>query len=308
MEPDGRSFITSVGTHESSIWIHDSKGDRALSSEGEVVASDMTVSFSPDGNFLYYLLRHGPAKTSLELWRTVIETGNSEAVLPGVSALSFNLSADGRDVVYASPGSDGKPYLWTSPLDRSAPPAPVGNVAGLMPVFGPNRLIYFQVTEGKSNYLEKVHRNGSGLSRVVPYPISGISGISPSRQYIAAVIPVPPFGGGPAPSVIPVDGRESRRLCAGYCVVTWSLSGDYLFLSQLEASRTTPGRSLAIPVGPNGSLAAIPSQGITSTTDPSAVPGSVAVPRDFLVPGPDLAHYAYINDSAQRNLYRITLP
>ncbi len=37
VEPDGRSIITSMGVHESAIWIHDANGERSLSSEGEIV-------------------------------------------------------------------------------------------------------------------------------------------------------------------------------------------------------------------------------------------------------------------------------
>ena len=38
VEQDGRSVITSMGVHQSAIWIHDASGERSLSSEGEIVA------------------------------------------------------------------------------------------------------------------------------------------------------------------------------------------------------------------------------------------------------------------------------
>ena len=41
MEPHGRSIITSMGVHESAIWIHDAHGERSLSSEGEIVADTL---------------------------------------------------------------------------------------------------------------------------------------------------------------------------------------------------------------------------------------------------------------------------
>ncbi len=34
MAPDGRSLVTSVGTDQSALWVHDSRGDREVSSEG----------------------------------------------------------------------------------------------------------------------------------------------------------------------------------------------------------------------------------------------------------------------------------
>ena len=42
MAPNGKSFITSVGTHDSMVWIHDQNGEHPTSSEGEagrVIAS-----------------------------------------------------------------------------------------------------------------------------------------------------------------------------------------------------------------------------------------------------------------------------
>ena len=48
VEPGGRSLITSVGVHESAIWIHDPAGERPLSSEGEV-ATDLSPSFLQPG-------------------------------------------------------------------------------------------------------------------------------------------------------------------------------------------------------------------------------------------------------------------
>ena len=85
VEPDGRSIITSMGVHESAIWIHDANGERSLSSEGEIVADISPPSFGADDSVLYYLLRHGSDGSGPELWRMMVESGKSEAVFPGVS-------------------------------------------------------------------------------------------------------------------------------------------------------------------------------------------------------------------------------
>jgi hypothetical protein len=42
--------------------------------------------------------------------------------------------------------------------------------------------------------------------------------------------------------------------------------------------------------------------------EPSVVPGAQSLDRTELVPGKDLSHYAYVNTTAHRNLYRISLP
>ena len=53
--PDGRSFVTAIGASQSTLWFHDSRGDRQITSEGFAVFP----SLSFDGKKLYYLLRAG---------------------------------------------------------------------------------------------------------------------------------------------------------------------------------------------------------------------------------------------------------
>jgi len=72
VEHDGRSIITSMGVHESSIWIHDANCERALSSEGEVVTDTSPPFFGADDRVLYYLLRHGSDSPGPELWRMMV--------------------------------------------------------------------------------------------------------------------------------------------------------------------------------------------------------------------------------------------
>jgi DNA-binding winged helix-turn-helix (wHTH) protein/Tol biopolymer transport system component len=117
VERDGRSIITSIGVHESSIWIHDAAGERSLSSEGEIVAGLSPPSFGPEDKTLYYLLRHKDANAGPELWRLTLDTGKSEAVFPGTSMESYDVSPDGREVVYASVSRDGRSQLWLAPRE-----------------------------------------------------------------------------------------------------------------------------------------------------------------------------------------------
>ena len=65
---------------------------------------------------------------------------------------------------------------------------------------------------------------------------------------------------------------------------------------------------MAIPVGPGESLQNLPSEGIALAAEPSVVKGSQLVLRENLVPGKDPEHFAYVNTTVHRNLYRISLP
>jgi DNA-binding winged helix-turn-helix (wHTH) protein/Tol biopolymer transport system component len=308
VEPSGHSLITSIGVSQSDIWIHDPTGERPLTSEGEVVPYWSPPVFSQNDSLLYYLLQREPEGSGPELWRTTVESGKSEPVLPGISMIGFDVSPDGERVVYVTSTLGGKTQLWLAPVDRSSPPVRVGNVGGLAPYFGPNGQIVFERAEGNANYLEQVRRDGSGLSKVVPYSIIEIQGISPGRRWLTVVVPTPLGVDAPAIMAIPLDGGTARRLCNSYCVPTWSSSGKFLFIPVEASSRTSPGRSLAIPVGPGENLPDLPHEGIEPMADASVVPGAQSVPRADLVPGSDIDHFAYVKTTVHRNLFRVSLP
>ena len=312
VEPDGRSVITAMGEHETAIWMHDAAGERSLSSEGEIVANASPPAFGTDDETLYYLLRHNASGSGPELWRMVVapghaDSGKSEALFPGISMQSFDVSPDGKQVVYSTAAPGGKSQLWVASIDRRSPPKRIGSSGEIRPHFGPRGQILFQLTEGNFNYLEQMNPDGSGRSKVVRYPISNIQGISPGRRWVMAIAPLPD-GGGVAPMAIPVDGGPPRIMCASFCVPIWSSNGKFLFIPVEAPSRSSQGRSLAIPVGPQETLPEFPPGGIKPAAEASVIPGSQSVLRADLVPGKDPSHYVYVNTTVHRNLYRIALP
>jgi DNA-binding winged helix-turn-helix (wHTH) protein/Tol biopolymer transport system component len=309
VEQDGHSIITSIGVHESSIWIHDAAGERSLSSEGEIAAGLSPPSFGPGDKTLYYLLRHKGANAGPELWRLTLDTGKSEAVFPGTSIDSYDVSPDGKQVVYASVGRDGISQLWLAPTDRSFPARQIGHSGETLPHFGPRGQILFRLAEGNFNYLEQMNQEGSGRSKIFPYPIIEVQGISPGRRWLMANVTYPE-GNSMLPMIvaIPLDGGYPRRICAGYCFPVWSSSGRFLFVPVEASSPSSPGRSLAIPVGRGETLPELPPGGIQPLAEPSVVPGAQSISRAELVPSMDPSHYAYVNRTVHRNLYRISLP
>ncbi len=309
VERDGRSVITSVGVQESAIWIHNAAGERSLSSEGEIVTGMFPPSFRDNDKTLYYLLRHPPADSDPELWRMTVDSGRSEAVYPGISMFAYDVSPDGKQVVYATAARGEPSRLWIAPLDRSSPAKQIGPSGGTSPHFGAEGKILFQLTEGHSNYLEQMNQDGSARARVFPYPILEIQGVSPGRKWLMAIIAI---ADGkrmvPAVMAIPFDGGTPRHLCASYCFPVWSSSGEFLYVPVEAASQTSLGRSLVIPVGPGETLPPFPPGGIRPLAEPSVVPGAQSLNRQELVPGQNPSHFAYVNTTAHRNLYRISLP
>jgi hypothetical protein len=82
--PDGRSLITSIGMRHSAVWIHDSGGERAVSSEGYVPPTwesglfGALPRFSRDYKSLFYLRRAYP-EAAVELWRMDLESATSQS-------------------------------------------------------------------------------------------------------------------------------------------------------------------------------------------------------------------------------------
>jgi len=226
-------------------------------------------------------------------------------VFPGISMLDYDLSPDGQQVVYSVSAPGGKSELWLAPIDRSRPAKRIAHTGEMSPHFGPQGQILFLRTEGKLNYLERMNPDASGSSKVAPYPIGYFQSVSPARRWVIAVTTLPDIGG--AVTAIPVGGGAPRIVCGGFCVPRWSPNGNWLFVAVEMSTRTSPGRSLAIPVGPGETLPPFPPGGIPPQADARIIPGAQSVPRADLVPGLDPSRYAYVNTTVHRNLYRIWL-
>ena len=95
MAPDGKSFVTSVGSQDSTVWVHDKAGDHQISSEGNA----LSPTFSADGKRLYFLMSNAQ-RQSFELWVKDLATGKMEAVLPGYTPSSYSVSRDGKQVAF----------------------------------------------------------------------------------------------------------------------------------------------------------------------------------------------------------------
>ena len=304
VEPGGGSLITSLGVYQTAMVFHDQNGDHSLSSDGEVIWWPSPV-FAKEDKIIYYLLRRS---NGTELWRTDVDSGKSEAVLSDVSMASFNISPDGKQVVYATWGANGVTELWRSPMDRSSAPVKLGIPGARSPQFGAQGQIVFQRAEGETNYLEQVDADGTHLSKVVPYPISDLQSISPGRKWVILAAKRPEKDNRQTVMAVSLEDGRRQILCVDYCTPKWSPDGKYLYITVEYVSRNSPGKALAIPMGPDETFPEFPAGGIPPLAEPRVVPGARSVPRAVLVPGKDPDHYAWINATVQRNLYRISLP
>uniref|UniRef100_Q020K1 non-specific serine/threonine protein kinase n=1 Tax=Solibacter usitatus (strain Ellin6076) TaxID=234267 RepID=Q020K1_SOLUE len=303
MAPDGRSFITGVGLKQSSIWLHDGRGDRQISLEGYA----FSPKFIPGGKRLLYRVRKGSAS---ELWVAELDSGRSEPLLPGFAVATagdgslggYDVSADGRQVLMASRDSAGKTRLWLAPLDRASAPRQIPNAEGEQPVFGSTGEVFFRGIQGTSAFLYRVQQDGSGLRKASDVPIVGIPGASPDRNWLplsshttGGMVLFRTDGGAPLMTRIPPATR-----------LEWSGDRKYLYLQRLGVNST--GKIYVLPVAPGQLFPERFDHGLPREPELLKMPGTRVILSNDVAPGPTADVYAFTRESVQRNLYRIPLP
>jgi serine/threonine protein kinase len=301
MAPDGKSLVTSVGTHQSSVWFRDADGERLISSEGFALAPQM----SPDGRQVYYLSQPNRASPARELRVLNLDTGNTETILRDLSVVDYELSRDGKEVVFSVRRPDGQSEIWLALLDRRAPPRLVTR-AGDSVTFGPGEDLLFRSLENEANanFLARVAKDGSRRQRVSERPILNKFGSSPDGNW--TLVWEPGTGGHATPitAAISTTGDDSQRLCTEQpCRGRWSADGRFLYLAPSSQDFT-----LALPLPAGTSLPPLPTAGLPAAArDRAGLPGATLIDHEGAAPGPDPSKYAFVRTALQRNLFRIPL-
>jgi Tol biopolymer transport system component len=170
MAPDGRSFVTAVALQNASLWLHDAKGERQISLEG----NGNKPKFTPDGKKLCYLIvREAPNQFAWyrnpgELRIADLESGRSEPLVSGLPVLDYDISADGQHVVLWTTDAQGKPRLWVARLDRSSSPVQIPNVEGGSPYSGQAAIFSFASWKGSPRLFTAFTRTAPDFRRYAP--------------------------------------------------------------------------------------------------------------------------------------------
>ena len=124
--------------------------------------SGISQPFSPDGRSLVYLVRQGavrfagPGERAGELWITDLVTARSESVVPGVRVIGYEISRDGKQVVFAALDEHGTSHIWLAPLDRRFPPRQLAALEADSPHFGAHGDILCRGTDRGSNFIYRL--------------------------------------------------------------------------------------------------------------------------------------------------------
>jgi len=294
MAPDGRSFVTAVVLRNTSLWIHDAKGERQISLEG----NGTNPKFTPDGKKLCYLIvREFPNqfawKNPGELRIVDLESGRSEPVVRSFPVLDYDISADGRQVVMWTTDVEGKSQLWLAPFDGTSPPAQIPNVEGGQPRFGPGGDIFFR----RAKFVYRVRPDGTGLRKALVNPVFLQFGVSPHGRWI---VEWAPRSGNEPPAIqaFPLDGGSSIQIGGSSTFLSWSLDERSALLAE----------HFVVPLAAGESLPRLPAGGFHSDEEIARLPGARRIDERGIVLGPSADVYAFYRGTIQRNLYRVPIP
>jgi Tol biopolymer transport system component len=306
-DPGGRSLVTSVGESQSTIWMHDARGDRQITSQGYA----FTPAISADGASVYYLQRSQANRrfVSGELWLTATESGSRERLLPDFLMEHYSVSGDGRRVLFVSIDTAGRSEVWLATLDNSSPPRRLISFDVIVRVlFDPSGGVLFVGGDRGAPFLYHIREDGGGLEKVLPQPITFLYAVSPDGNAIAvwegeAVLVYSRKDG--KRTLICEDcgtaGDENRGVTPP--LVSWSPDGAFLYV---HARQT--GHTYAIPLEPGRSVPTLPSSGLPALSAAAQLPGARTIPAKRAYAGASPSIYVFPRVTTHRNIYRIAVP
>ena len=306
--PDGKSLISSVGSQQSTVWIHGRDGERQISSDGFAYLP----SLSPDGRKLYYLVLRDEGKfNSGELWSADLTSGHKEHLLAGILITRYTVSPDGKRVVFTRV-DNGHLSIWTWPLDRYSSPRQLVAPEADHPMFSRSGEIFFDRDDGESDYVFRIKEDGTELQKAIPDRIDSLISVSPDGRWIVAAIKT---GEPEKPQIVvsfPVRGGPARVLCKVCAIksqsidppiISWSQDQNSMYVSLSDDKRKT----IVIPLKSGDALPKSSSDEIVNDPELPRMPGVRVLDIPDVFPGPDASTYAFWRMSTQRNLYRIGL-
>ena len=315
MMPDGKSFITTSGTQQSVIWLHDKTGEKQITSEGYSFLPTM----SPDGRKVYYLQRTRNAHSyfSGELWVSDVATGAAERLFPGLVLTHFSISQDGKKVVFATERGQARSGIWIGWLDRTQAPRQLTFGGENRAFFGRPGQILYQGAQVPPKIM-RISEDGSAPDVVSDLPIMQLQSVSPDARW-AIVGVTPPHAHGDTNSVImavPLMGGAPATVC-GNCSVgfgtartsapllSWSLDGKCVYVSL----RQFPFGSLKtamIPIEP-GTAPPDFTRDFSSEADFARIPGSHLINQVDVPAALSSSYFVSTRHSVKANLFRIYL-
>jgi serine/threonine protein kinase/Tol biopolymer transport system component len=304
--PDGRSFVTSIGTRQSTVWVHDSRGDRQITSEGYA----LLPTFSANAKKLFYMTKAGAIGSFVSgaLWVVNLESGARERLLSDFLMKHYDVSADGSRVVFVGAGETEHSPVLIAAVDGRSPPRQLTDKDGLAAFFGPKDDIIFASNETEGHFLYRVPQDGSTVRKL--RQVFNVFSVSPDGQWVSAWSPPNPPN---SVSLLPTSGGSPILVCEACYIggtfesglspppVSWSHDAKFVYV---KFNRST----YAVPLRAGQMLPAIPAAGFGSEQEVARLPGAVRIADTVMFTGPSPSMYASTKVATQRNIYLVPVP
>jgi len=314
--PDGKSFITTSGTQQSTIWLHDNKtGERQITSEGYSYLPQL----SPDDKKVYCLRRVTGSRSyfSGELWVSDVATGVAERLFPGLVLTHFSISQDGKKVVFATEQGQARSGIWVGWLDRTQAPRQLTFGGEYRAFFGKPGQILYQGTQASPKVMS-INEDGSGQVAVSDLHIMLLQSVSPDGRW-ALIGVTPPGGHGDRNTMsvaVPVEGGAPITVCDNCSVgfgsarssaplFSWSPDGKWVYVTLRHFPFSSP-KTAVIPILPEAAPPTF-TNGFTSEADFALIPGARLINGESVSPGMSPNYFVSTRRSAKANLFRIYL-
>jgi eukaryotic-like serine/threonine-protein kinase len=316
MLPDGKSFIVSAGTQQSSIWLHDEKtGDKQITSEGYAFAPTL----SPDGKKVYYLRRARGSHSYLngELWISDVDSGTAVRLFPNLVLTHYSLSRDGKKLVFTTEKGQSPSGVWIAGSDLTQPPRQLTSGGEYRAFFGRPGEVIYQGTQSPPR-LMRMNEDGTRQQPVSDLLIMQLQNVSPSGKWALVGI-TPPGGHGDRNTMtvaVPIAGGSTVTVCdncnvgfgsirIGIPLLSWSGDERAVFVS-LRYFGFGSAKTLVIPSSPETPPPAFPN-GVSSEDQLEKIPGAHLINDDNIYPTQSPTRYVTPRHSTKANLFRIYL-
>jgi hypothetical protein len=298
---DASYLVSSVGKFERSAWIHDRRGERQVSARGY----SYQPRLSSDGSRVFYLQAANDSASDHggELWVADLTSGETSKVLPGIVVWSFEISEDGKQVVYAGPEANGQRRLWIASTEHRFAPRRIGPERDITnEMYSPKGDIFFSTGEKEHYELYRMKPDGSGEQKLFSEANVYLAAISPDERFIAVYHASSKDDRWLEIEAVPIAGGRPIPLCSGWCDVSWTRDGKDMYFHWRTASDY---RTYVVPIVHGTELPKAPENGYRSEQELRAVATQIIEGAAF--PGPDSSSYSFSKASSHWNLYRIPL-
>ncbi len=307
MAADGKSFITSIGTARTSLWLRQGDQERQITFEGNASFNNF-APFSADGKHFYFLMSptSGTGTGGGELWRADLVSGRTERVLADYEIAQYAVMPDDKEIFFTRAGTEGQ--LWVASTQARFAPRMLGDhVRRVSP--GPNGAVWYSTERDGKRAVYRMRTDGSAPEKIVDGVF--LESVSADGQRLLVGHDISGEEQEMQLEAVNLASPAAPLPICRQCFGRWSGDGRWVYISTGQNvagyARREHGSTIAIPVDPKNGLPRVGNSIIRQEAELLALPGARVVGPLGAAVSPDGSLIAFTRSTANRNLFRIPL-